>query len=303
MHATSESIAPQTSAPAPGKRTSRRKFLRRLIGAAAVLGPGAIYATQIEPFWLDVHPVDVPITNLPPVFEGFRIAHLTDLHAGESVPISHLRRAVDRVNQLAPDCVVVTGDLVTHDPDWIEPISQVLSTLRAPVYVTFGNHDYDPTGAMPGPITTIADPLEKSLTRMGCTVLRNRSIALTRNSQRLWLVGLEDLYTTRFLPLLAFKDVPNGEPRICLSHNPDGTKELLPHKPDLILSGHTHGGQVRLPFWGAIILPTSDKHLDEGRFVLPYGQLYVSRGVGFLARIRFDCRPEIPVFRLTRATA
>jgi uncharacterized protein len=303
MHTTSESITPQTLSPAPDQRTSRRRFLRRIISTGAILGVGAIYATQIEPFWLDVHPVDVPIANLPPAFEGFRIAHLTDLHAGESVPISHLRRAVDRVNALAPDCVVVTGDLVTHDPDWIEPISQVLSQLHAPVYVTFGNHDYDPAGAMPGSVTIIADPLEQTLARLGCTVLRNRSIPITRNNQRLWLVGLEDLYTTRFLPAIAFQNVPLDEPKICLSHNPDGTKELMPHKPDLILSGHTHGGQVRLPFWGAIILPTSDKHLDQGRFVLPYGQLYVSRGVGFLARVRFDCRPEIPVFRLADAKA
>ncbi len=226
MHSTSESIAPQALSPALDKRTSRRKFLRRMISTGAVLGVGAIYATQIEPFWLDVHPVDVPIANLPAAFEGFRIAHLTDLHAGESVPISHLRRAVDRVNALSPDCVVVTGDLVTHDPDWIEPISQVLSQLRAPVYVTFGNHDYDPTGAMPGSVTIIADPLEQTLSRLGCTVLRNRSIPIARNNQRLWLTGLEDLYTTRFLPAVAFKDVPMDEPKICLSHNPDGTKRV-----------------------------------------------------------------------------
>jgi predicted MPP superfamily phosphohydrolase len=111
-------------------------------------------------------------------------------------------------------------------------------------------------------------------------------------------VGLEDLYTDRFFPAAAFAGVPQGEAKICLSHNPDGTEDLVPYKPDLILSGHTHGGQIRVPLWGAIKLPTSNKHLDQGWFQLAHGRLYVSRGVGFLARVRFDCRPEIPVFRL-----
>ena len=167
--------------------------------------------------------------------------------------------------------------------------------------MTLGNHDYDPRGGIPGPATTISDELVPKLKQAGCTVLLNQSIALHRGDERLWLVGLEDLYTTRFLPQLAFFNAPGDEPKICLSHNPDGTKGLVPHGPDLILSGHTHGGQVRVPFWGAILLPISDKRLDEGRFILPHGQLYVSRGVGFLARVRFDCRPEIPIFVLRRA--
>ncbi len=300
MHSTSDPIATEIVTPTEAQtaRPTRRKFLRRLLGTGAVLGAGALYATQVEPFWLDCHEVDAAIANLPAAFEGYRIAQLTDLHAGESVPISFLARAIDRVNAMNPDCVVVTGDLVTHDPDSVDPIVQVLARLRSPVYVTFGNHDYNPVGGVPGPVTVLADELEMKLSAIGCVVLRNRSVALNRKGQRLWLVGLEDLLTTRFLPDLAFFGVPRDEPRICLSHNPDGTNALVPHQPDLILSGHTHGGQVRIPFWGAIMLPTVDRHLDQGRFQLPHGQLYVSRGVGFLARVRFDCRPEIPVFRL-----
>jgi predicted MPP superfamily phosphohydrolase len=297
MHTTSDAI-PTELAP-EATRPSRRRFLRKLLWAGGALGLGSVYATQIEPFWLDVHEVDVPIAKLPAAFEGFRIAQLTDLHAGQSVPISYLARAIDRVNEIAPDCVVVTGDLITHDPAAIDPVVGVLSKLRSPLYVTFGNHDYAPCGA-PGPVTIFADAMEKKLAAMGGVVLRNRSIAITRAGARLWFVGLEDLYTNRFLPNLAFWGVPRDEPKICLSHNPDGTNGLLPHNPDLILSGHTHGGQVRLPFWGAIILPVSDRRYQQGMFALPHGQMYVSRGVGFLARVRFDCRPEIPVLRLMR---
>src|SRR4051812_39581273 len=118
---------------------TRRKFLRRMLTVGAIAAGGSIYATQLEPFWLDVHEVNMPIANLPAPFEGFRIAHLTDLHAGDSVPIEYLRRAIDRTNELNCDCVVVTGDLVTHRPEWIDPVVEVLSHLRAPSYVTFGN--------------------------------------------------------------------------------------------------------------------------------------------------------------------
>ena len=228
MHSTSDPIATEIVTPTEAQtaRPTRRKFLRRLLGTGAVLGAGALYATQVEPFWLDCHEVDAPIANLPAAFEGYRIAQLTDLHAGESVPISFLARAIDRVNAMNPDCVVVTGDLVTHDPDSVDPIVQVLARLRSPVYVTFGNHDYNPVGGVPGPVTVLADELEVKLSAIGCVVLRNRSVALNRNGQRLWLVGLEDLLTTRFLPDLAFFGVPRDEPRICLSHNPDGTNAL-----------------------------------------------------------------------------
>ena len=282
MHTTAESIP--TELTLTPKLTTRRKFLRRALWAGGAVGLGALYATQIEPFWLDVHEVDAPIANLPAALEGFRIAQLTDLHAGDSVPIGYLARAIDRVNALKPDCVVVTGDLVTHDPAAVDPVVQVLARLRSPVYVTFGNHDYNPFGGMPGPVTTLADVMEQKLTAVGCVVLRNRSIAINRAGARFWLVGLEDLYTTRFLPNLAFWGVPADEPKICLSHNPDGTKGLVPHGPDLILSGHTHGGQVRVPLWGAIILPTSDHRYQQGMFQLSQGMMYVSRGVGFLAR-------------------
>jgi hypothetical protein len=283
------------------QRISRRKLLRSLAGVGAVLGGGAIYATQVEPFWIDQHEITVPIANLPAAFENFRIAHLTDLHAGQNVPISYLSRAIDRVNAAECDCVAVTGDLITHDPDAIDPIVNVLSQLHAPTIVTFGNHDYNPNGGLPGGVTELVDQLAPKLRRIGCTVLRNQVTVLQRNGSRLWVAGLEDLYTTRFFPQVAFAGVPINEPKICLSHNPDGTQRLLPFKPDLILSGHTHGGQVRLPLWGAIILPVSNKKLDQGRFILPHGQLYVSRGVGFLMRVRFDCRPEIPIVKLVRA--
>ena len=116
-------------------------------------------------------------------------------------------------------------------------------------------------------------------------------------------MGLDDLWFGRFDPGLAFAGVPRGEPRIALSHNPDTAPYLdAPHAPDLILSGHTHGGQIRLPFYGPPVLNVRDVHHDWGLFDLPGGsRLYVSSGVGYIKRARFNCRPEVPVFRLARA--
>jgi predicted MPP superfamily phosphohydrolase len=171
--------------------------------------------------------------------------------------------------------------------------------LRAPTFVTFGNHDYTPFDAFPVSENVLAQQLEPALTRRGMIVLRNRSIAIERSGARLWIVGLEDLYTDRFLPNIAFAGLDLDQPSICMSHNPDGTDRLLNYKPNLILSGHTHGGQIRIPGYGALLLPVQDRRRDQGLFELPGGaSLYVSRGVGFLAKIRFNCRPEIPLFVL-----
>jgi len=262
---------------------------------------GGVYATQIEPFWFDVKQVTVPVANLPSVLEGFRIAHLTDLHASDTVPLWHLEKACAIAADLKPDIVVVTGDLVTHTFDYVDAVARLLKSMNLPVFVSFGNHDYSPISAFPGRVTVLADMMQRELEHAGCTVLRNRSISLTKSGVRFWITGLEDAYSSYFHPPTAFAGKSAGETTICLSHNPDTVEDLLPHKPDLILSGHTHGGQVRVPFLGAPILPIFHRQRDQGLWKLPYGHLYVSRGVGFLLHARFWCRPEIPLMVLKRA--
>lgn len=287
-------------AQSPAAPLSRRAFLARVAKWTAAPGLLGAYASQIETFWFDVKEIPIPIPKLPAAFEGYRIAHLTDLHASDIVPMAHLERAVQLTRSLKPDCVVVTGDLVTHTFDYIRPVAELLQGLELPTFVSFGNHDYDPMGAGPGPVRILSEPLQFELERAGCTVLRNRALPIEKSGQRLWMVGLEDLYTDAFKPADAFAHRPLGEACICLSHNPDSTEDLLPYRPELILSGHTHGGQIRLPFWGAIMLPVFHRHRDQGQWILPYGRLYISRGVGFLRRARLLCRPEIPCYVLHR---
>ena len=202
--------------------------------------------------------------------------------------------------------MLVTGDLVNHNRQWAEPAAKLLAdtfvAAGIPTVVSFGNHEF---GYARRPGEPADDDLhlfiEATLTARGCVVLRNRSHAVERDGSRLWLVGLDDLWFGHFDPDAAFAGVPPGVPRIVLSHNPDTSPFLDPFAPDLILSGHTHGGQVRLPVYGAPLLNVADTRHDHGLFDLPNSRLYVSSGVGYIRRVRFNCRPEVPVFRLTRA--
>jgi len=280
-------------------KLSRRTFFRRALALGAVpLSLGA-YATQVEPFWLDAHDVDVTIPNLPRAFDGFRVAHLTDMHAGDGVKMDYLEKVVRRLIEMKPDCVAVTGDLVNHTSATIEPVADLLATIRVPVFVSFGNHDYAAGTARPQAWTFLADPLEAALVKRGCVVLRNKSVAMQRGrgkgANRLWFVGLEDLYTTRFSPQAAFQGVDTSEPVVALSHNPDSATWLQNWGAKLVLSGHTHGGQIRIPLLGAPVLPLLNRRFEQGLFQMKNQcQLYVSRGVGFLYRARLCCRPQLP---------
>jgi len=288
---------------APRRGVSRRAFLRGAGALVALPASATLWAREIEPFWLDLREIPIATPGLPQAFEGFRVAQLTDLHMDGHVPIGYLRRVIDRVNASKPDVVLVTGDVVNHTMEWIDPAAELLSGLLAPTFVSFGNHDYAAGYAQPGPATFLADPLQRRLERAGCGVLRNRAVRLERGQDRLFIVGIEDLWSTRFSPAAAFAGIDGTEQTvIAMSHNPDSAPHVVPFSPKLILAGHTHGGQIRVPLLGAPILPLIDRRFDQGLFALENGcQMYVSRGVGFLMRARFCCRPEVPIFVLRSA--
>jgi predicted MPP superfamily phosphohydrolase len=283
----------------PQEPFSRRQFFKRLAICATLPIAGGLYATQIEPFWPEFNEVTISIPNLPKSFEGFRIAQLSDLHAGR-VPFSYIQKVAAQVQQLKPDLLAVTGDLVHHTRDWVTPIAQLLGNMKIPAIISYGNHDY---GVFRGDDETadadLPEFMQAELTKNNCIVLRNASTRITRNNENLTIVGLDDWWFGDFSPHKAFADVPTDEPTITFSHNPDTAEQLDRYHPALILSGHTHGGQVRLPGIGALYLNTANHHYDQGIFQLKHSQLYVSRGIGYIRKIRFYCRPEIPIFTLT----
>jgi predicted MPP superfamily phosphohydrolase len=295
--------SPTSATPvvSPPPRLSRRRFLKRCAALSAAPLALGVYSTQLEPFWLDVHERSIPVRGLPAAFSGFRLAHLSDLHVGHNVPLWYMRHVMRCVNALRPDLIVVTGDLVHHTLDGVQPVTDLLGMLHAPVVVSLGNHDYDNyPGGGGGPIRQdfIAVALQEHLAARGIPVLRNRATPIERGGGRLWIVGLEDYYTERFSPAKAFAAVPAGEPAVVLSHNPDTAFFFESCNAPLILCGHTHGGQVRIPFFGPPILPLAHRELDQGLHTVNQSRLYVSRGVGYLRRIRFNCRPELPCLQL-----
>ena len=282
------------------RRFSRRQFLAGLCQFGFVGSAGA-YSTQVEPFWTDYHDHPMPIRNLPVSFEGFRIVQLTDLHAGDDVPTSYLKRVIEKVITAHPDLVVITGDLVTHAVDYVNPICDLLGMIpRAGIQAvaTFGNHDYKHGDDGYSPIP-LSEMLQQRLADNGIPVLRNQSMVITRADKRLWLVGLEDLWCGQFSPAVAFAGVPTGEPGdrpVAQSRYRRRIGQL--RKPHWTLSGHTHGGQVRLPGVGALLVNVQNRQYQQGEFSLPHSKLYVSRGVGYLRRVRLMCRPEVPTFVL-----
>ena len=273
-----------------------------MVGAGIAAG----YVHNVEPFWptIEQHEMDFP--QLDPALVGLRLAQLSDLHLYHNTGTEYLGAQIQRCRGLSPDVIMLTGDFITRsDGRYLRALRELVSKLRAPlgVFAVLGNHDWAAfeAGRRPGsPI--LADRVERALTEAGVQVLRNRRHVLTRAGAALQIVGLDDLWSGHCSPEKAFQDVDPTLPTIVLAHNPD-TLELLKERPgDWILCGHTHGGQVRLPLWGAVVVPVENRQFDAGLLRVAGKRLYVNRGLGFVWQVRFNCRPEITLFALARGT-
>lgn len=280
-------------------KLSRRTFCKLLLGGGLTTGlvapPASLaYAFLGEPWWLEVTHTDIPVAGLPPALHGLTIAHLSDFHHSAVVPREHVRRAVDLANSLGADLLLLTGDYVTGDPVYIAPVATELSRLRAPrgAYAVLGNHDH----------WVDAPAITAALGDIGIRVLRNASAPIAGG---LWLVGVDDIWVDAADLPAALAGVPANAPRILLVHNADFMEraEVQEHRFDLVLAGHTHGGQVRLPGRGALIVPSRYGQKYAGGLVsLPHALVYVSRGIGLVSPpVRFLCRPEIAFIRLLAA--
>ena len=290
-------------------RSKEHGWLRELIwqmvtrtGAAVITAATAGYARRVAPWRVHYPTLDMPIRGLHPDLEGLRIAQLTDLHLNSWTPAALLKQVVDKVNDSGCDVVCVTGDLVSDSYEDVRAAAELLSQLRPRVLVSLGNHDYA-TDAEGGPWagTGIADKLQEALQAVGATVLRNSSTMIERGAGRICVVGLEDLWSGRFDPGPAVSGLPDDEPIIAMSHNPDTGPLLEPWRPHWILAGHTHGGQIRFPLIGPTLLPVRNRSFDQGLINLGFAQMYVCRGAGSKVPVRFRCPPEVPTFVLRRA--
>ena len=285
--------------PPTGLRPLVWRYLRggvNFIGAMGIAGVTLGHARFSAPFQVRYPELELPLRSVPAAFEGFRIVQLSDLHAVRSTPLGYIRSIVDHVNGLKCDIACVTGDLISSRVEHVRPTCEVLARLRMPVYVTFGNHDYSYSGD-PWVSGEVADALEEELRKApNVTVLRNRAIPIERGGGRIWLVGLEDFWSMKFKPAEAFAGVNGDGPVIALSHNPDTIYALARYRPQWILAGHTHAGQINVPVAGALVLPMRHKQFVHGEFRVGETRMYVTSGIGFKIKARFRCPPEVPVF-------
>ena len=261
--------------------------------AVAILGAAALYMFILERFIIRVTRYRIPVPHLPPEFAGFRVVHLSDLHYGLLQPLLTAKYVVWRTNRLQRDIIVCTGDYVLEKNAHvnIDRVWPLLSKLHAPggVYSVLGNHDH------------WADT-ERSIEWLDRTRqnLQGKTVALERQGRKLWLAGGGDLWTDPmdFDKLLA--DVPEGDCRIVLAHNPDSADTGFNVRIDLMISGHTHGGQFLLPFLGPPSNPVKNKSYTSGLKKSENGPLvFISKGIGWgTFPVRLGCFPEIAVLEL-----
>lgn len=276
---------------------SRRQFLTGLAAAPLVaVSATSAYARLIAPYHYEVSETDIFLRNLPERFEGFRITQLTDVHHSRIVGIAEVRRVVELANMTKPDLIALTGDYTTSYRRYIEPCAEALGSLNAPegVWAVLGNHDH----------YTDRELTTRALERNHIGVLNNANTTLRRRSDVLQLSGIDDWSWAGTDWPRAFHGLQHKQPTVLLSHQPIVLDFAESEKVGLILSGHTHGGQIDLPLIGppAAHFAAKDLKYVQGLFRRGETQLYVSRGTGVIGLpLRFGVRPEVAVLRLRRA--
>jgi hypothetical protein len=284
---------------------SRRRVLlgtkRALVAGGAIAGA---YPFLGEPHRLSVTRRTFPIRGLPAGLDGLRIVQLTDIHHGPWTTLARVRRIVDVANSLKPDLVVLTGDYIQRHKDYAPPVAAALAALRARIGVlgVLGNHDW----GLDGPLC------QRELARAGVRLVDNdrvfvtpgRTLAGDAAATGLCVAGVGDLMTHVQHYDRALAGVPADVPRLLLSHNPDVAEEPglvnSGFRVDLMLSGHTHGGQVSLPILGPVVtMSRYGRKYARGLVAGPVCPVYVSRGLGMaMLPLRFGSTPEVAVIEL-----
>lgn len=268
-----------------------KKRIITLLGLAA-LGTLA-YARLIEPKWLRVRYVPVRIPGLPKAFHDYRIAHLSDIHMGTAMNRARLQEAVELVNLINPDLVAITGDFIDRTA------GQVIDDLAGPLcqlkprdaaVAVMGNHDYYHG----------VNGVRRMLRDCGIHDVSNSIYTLRRGADVLHIAGVDDLTERHDQLDLLLDQLPAGETAVLLSHVPDFADLSAPTgRFALQLSGHTHGGQVRLPWLGAPVLPSYGRRYPVGLYQVGQMQLYTNQGLGTIPpHVRLGARPEIAVIIL-----
>ena len=253
------------------------------------------YGVLVRRWWFVTRRIYIRVKNLDPRLDGYRLVHLSDLHVGALTPPWWARRWIERANQEAGDAVVVTGDLVTSGVAFHEEIAKLIGDLRGKdgVFCSMGNHDYFGEG----------EPLITLMRQRGATVLRNEGVVVERDGAPLFIAAIDDTWTKRADLDRALEARPENVPTVMLAHDPDRFPQIAKRGVEVVLSGHTHGGQIAMPFLARWINASKlAHHFHIGVYHDGDSTLYVHPGLGTTGPpIRLGAAPAVVVLTLRAA--
>jgi predicted MPP superfamily phosphohydrolase len=283
---------------------TRKNFLRALAGTVVSAAAAGGYMRWLEPGWARVThiPVTLPPHLRTPGAPPLRVLHLSDLHAHrEWVPLPLIAHAVALGLAQKPDLICLTGDFITQRYEFFPEYVRIMSALAAaaPTYACLGNHDGGPWAHPTGGYRH-GEAVREFLRASGIELIHNSVRETTVRGRRVQLFGAGDWWAGECLPAVAFNRAPaRGDTvRLVLSHNPDAKSTFADFDWDLMLCGHTHGGQIGIPLLARRFAPVQDKRFIAGLYPWENRQLFITRGVGNLHHARFLCRPEVSLLEI-----
>jgi uncharacterized protein len=284
------------------EQITRRTFIKRAVGTvltAAGLGTGGyFYAREVEPRMLDITRHTIKNAVLPSGFDGVRIIQFSDTHIGFQYKMEQLEQLISQINDLNPDMIVFTGDLLDDPRHFTQKnkLISMLSNLDAPLgkFAVYGNHDHGGYGS---------DLYKQIMEQSGFSLLLNTSANIKLlDGSSIWIAGIDDAMLGKPDLNATMANIPSNSYTILLSHAPDKADEAADHQIQLQLSGHSHGGQIQIPFYGPLVTPPFAEKYVEGFYTAGRKNsltLYVNRGLGTTRLpFRFLSQPELAIFTL-----
>jgi uncharacterized protein len=253
----------------------------------------AWWARFVAPFRTQLTHVIMQVPRSHAHLDGLTIAFVSDTHIGPHFRTDALKPAIDHLRKAKPDILVLGGDYISESPRFIDPsvstLEDMAATARYGAWAILGNHD----------VANTATRVTEALGRANIKVLVNDSAEVVTDRGSLWLVGIDDAVLGQPDLPAAFGGIPADAPTVALWHEPDRAERVVPFDPLFMLSGHTHGGQVRLPGVGGVAAPMLGKRYQRGRYDVEGMPLYVSSGIGmYRPPVRLNCPPELVIVTL-----
>ncbi|NGP44419.1 metallophosphoesterase [Bacillaceae bacterium SIJ1] len=281
---------------------TRRSFLKRLLGwftgTIATIAGGYSYATYIEPHWLETKRLTLSFPTLPTAFHQLKVVVFSDTHIGHHYDANQFEKLINAMNKEKADLIIFAGDLLDRPMSYQDPerLIAILTKLRARFgkFAVYGNHDHGDYGT---------DLYRTVIENAGFQLLRNEAATITSQSETIVIAGLDDQMLGKPDVDATLSSVQQEQWSLLIAHEPDIADDIHETSVNLQISGHTHGGQVQLPFFGPLVLPPLGEKYIEGLYTFTDTdfQLYVNRGIG-TTRLpyRFLARPELTVLTLER---